>query len=94
MGFAWQYEIDTEHGFEATPIVVDDVMYSSGPDGAVYAVDAGTGTEMWKFEPEVDPEFIRKASGKLGWQAYTTAQAAEQSLQATAPHTPKADNNP
>jgi len=42
LGFAWQYEIDTEHGFEATP-------------------DAGTGTEVWKFEPEVDPDAMRKA---------------------------------
>jgi quinohemoprotein ethanol dehydrogenase len=61
LGFAWQYEIDTEHGFEATPIVVDGVMFSSGPEGAVYAVDAGTGTEVWKFEPEVDPDSMRKA---------------------------------
>ncbi len=61
LGFAWQYEIDTEHGFEATPIVVDGVMYSSGPEGAVYVVDAGTGAEIWKFEPEVDREFMRKA---------------------------------
>jgi quinohemoprotein ethanol dehydrogenase len=60
LGFAWQYEIDTEHGFEATPIVVDGVMYTSGPAGAVYAVNAATGAEMWKFEPEVAPEFMRK----------------------------------
>ena len=61
LGFAWQYEIDTEHGFEATPIVVDRVMYASGPGGAVYAVHAGTGAEVWKFEPEVDADFMRKA---------------------------------
>ena len=61
LGFAWDYEIDTEHGFEATPIVVDGVMYSSGPGGAVYAVAAGTGAEVWKFEPGLDPEFMRKA---------------------------------
>ncbi len=61
LGFAWQYEIDTEHGFEATPIVVDGVMYSSGPGGAVYAVNAASGAEVWKFEPQVDTEFMRKA---------------------------------
>ncbi|MFC3051046.1 PQQ-dependent dehydrogenase, methanol/ethanol family [Kordiimonas pumila] len=60
LGFAWQYEIDTTHGFEATPIVVDGVMYSSGPKGAVYAVDAKTGAEKWMFEPEIDPNIVRK----------------------------------
>jgi len=61
LGFAWQYEIDTEHGFEATPIMVDGVMYSSGPGGAAYAVNAATGAEIWKFTPQVDTEFMRKA---------------------------------
>ncbi len=61
LGFAWQYEIDTEHGFEATPIVVDGVLYTSGPGGAVYALDAATGAGKWKFEPALDPDFMRKA---------------------------------
>ena len=43
LGFAWGYEIDTTHGFEATPVVIDGVMFSSGPKGAVYALDAKTG---------------------------------------------------
>lgn len=60
LGFAWQYEIDTEHGFEATPIVVDGVMFSSGPKGAVYALDAKTGRELWTFYPAVDPNIMQK----------------------------------
>ncbi|MDZ4730435.1 MAG: PQQ-dependent dehydrogenase, methanol/ethanol family [Xanthomonadales bacterium] len=60
LGFAWQSNTETEHGFEATPIVVDGVMYSSGPLGAVFAVDAASGTELWKFAPQVDPDTMRK----------------------------------
>ena len=60
LGFAWQYDIDTTHGFEATPIVVDGVMFSSGPKGAVYALDAKTGSPLWNFEPQIDPEIMRK----------------------------------
>ncbi len=60
LGFAWQYKIETEHGFEATPIVVDGVLYSSGPFGAVYAVDAASGVGLWKFDPQVDPDTMRK----------------------------------
>lgn len=60
LGFAWQYEIDTTDGFEATPIVVDGVMYSSGPKGAVYALDARTGRERWTFAPNIDPDLMQK----------------------------------
>jgi len=61
LGYAWSYDIDSEHGLEATPIVVDGVMYGSGPGGAVYALDAKNGSELWTFEPELDTSFMRKA---------------------------------
>lgn len=60
LGFAWQYDIDTTYGFEATPIVVDGVMFSSGPKGAVYALNAKTGDERWVFEPEIDSAIMSK----------------------------------
>ena len=60
LGFAWQYSIDTTHGFEATPIVVDGVMFSSGPMGAVYAIDAKAGIERWVFEPVIEPGTLQK----------------------------------
>ncbi len=45
LGFAWQFEARShrgrvEHGQEATPIVVDGVLYASGPWGSVFAVNA------------------------------------------------------
>jgi len=61
LGFAWQYDLDTTQGFESTPTVVDGVMFSSGPKGAVYALDAKTGKPRWNFEPEIDPAIMRKA---------------------------------
>ncbi|GAA0946443.1 PQQ-dependent dehydrogenase, methanol/ethanol family [Pseudonocardia zijingensis] len=36
--------------FEASPIVVDGVMYVSGPDGKVWALDAKTGEELWRYK--------------------------------------------
>lgn len=60
LGYAWHYETDTTSGLEATPIVVDGRMYTSGPRGAVYALDAATGQELWRFEPEIDDNFFRK----------------------------------
>jgi quinohemoprotein ethanol dehydrogenase len=54
LGFAWQLETGTVRGMEATPIVVDGVMYTSGVAGRVYALDAAKGTVLWQFEPTVN----------------------------------------
>jgi quinohemoprotein ethanol dehydrogenase len=61
LGFAWEVQTGTSRGMEATPIVVDDVMYVSGVAGRVYALDAATGREFWRFEPEVDNKINRGA---------------------------------
>lgn len=60
LGFAWQYETNTTRGLEATPVVVDGVMYASGTWGRVYAVDAKTGKELWTFDPEVPGKWGRR----------------------------------
>ncbi|MQA17248.1 MAG: PQQ-dependent dehydrogenase, methanol/ethanol family [Pseudonocardiaceae bacterium] len=38
------------YSFEASPIVVDGVMYLSGWDGWVWALDAKTGKELWRYK--------------------------------------------
>jgi alcohol dehydrogenase (cytochrome c) len=38
------------YSFEATPIVVDGVMFLSGWDGWVWALDAKTGSEIWRYK--------------------------------------------
>ena len=58
LGFAWQYDLGSPmRGQEATPIVVDGVMYTSGTWGYVYAVDAATGHERWRYDPK--PDYFR-----------------------------------
>jgi quinohemoprotein ethanol dehydrogenase len=59
LGFAWQFGLDTNRGQEATPIVVDGVMYTSGERGYVYALNAATGRQIWRFDPHVDPQTMR-----------------------------------
>ncbi|HEX4584396.1 MAG TPA: PQQ-dependent dehydrogenase, methanol/ethanol family [Burkholderiaceae bacterium] len=53
LGFAWDYDLGTFRGQEASPVVVDGVMYTSGTWGYVYALNAATGRELWKFDPKV-----------------------------------------
>ena len=55
LGFAWSYDLGSPmRGQEATPIVVDGVMYTSGTWGYVYAVDAASGRELWRYDPKAN----------------------------------------
>ena len=53
LGVGWVYETAKPRGAEATPIVVDGVMYVSSAWSVVYALDAKTGEELWVYDPEV-----------------------------------------
>ena len=53
LGLAWSYDLESARGVEATPIVVDGIMYVSGPWSVVHAIDARTGKKIWTFDPEV-----------------------------------------
>lgn len=59
LGFAWEYATGTRRGLEATPIVVDGVMYTSGVAGRVYALIAKTGQPLWTFTPPMDLQIVR-----------------------------------
>lgn len=59
LGFAWDYALHTSRGLEATPIVIDGTMYTSGNGGRVYALDAATGRELWTYDPAVDAQWAR-----------------------------------
>ncbi|MDT9597366.1 PQQ-dependent dehydrogenase, methanol/ethanol family [Sphingosinicella rhizophila] len=61
LGLAWSFEFDTNRGQEATPLVVDGVLYTSTAWSKVYAIDGRTGKELWKFDPEVAGEDAYKA---------------------------------
>ncbi|MEQ9434297.1 PQQ-dependent dehydrogenase, methanol/ethanol family [Hyphomonas sp.] len=53
LGIAWTLELTSTRGIQATPIVVDGIMYFTGPWSVVYAVDARKGEILWTFDPEV-----------------------------------------
>lgn len=66
LGLAWSYELKTTRGVQATPIVVDGVMYVSGPWSVVFAMDARTGKKLWTFDPEVPRTFGQFACCDVG----------------------------
>jgi PQQ-dependent dehydrogenase (methanol/ethanol family) len=61
LGLAWFAQFDTDRGQEATPLVVDGVMYTTTAWSKVFAFDAATGKALWSYDPKVD--------GKKGFDA-------------------------
>ncbi len=57
LGLAWYIDLDTRRGQEATPLVVDGVMYYSTAWSKVFAVRAATGEKLWSYDPKVPPEW-------------------------------------
>lgn len=62
---AWTYqtgELDTykktemasKAAFEATPLMIDGILYVSTPTNRVIAIDAVTGKEKWVYDPQVN----------------------------------------
>jgi quinohemoprotein ethanol dehydrogenase len=58
---AWHFDLDTHRGQEATPLVVDGVMYFTSAWSKVFAVNAATGQLIWKYDPRVPPEWAINA---------------------------------
>ncbi|MFK7733341.1 MAG: PQQ-dependent dehydrogenase, methanol/ethanol family [Pseudomonadales bacterium] len=54
LGLAWFSETGSERGLEATPLVVDGVMYLTLSWSVLLALDAKTGAELWRYDPSVD----------------------------------------
>lgn len=59
LGFAWEFRLGTRRGLEATPLVVDGIMYAPGNWGTVFALDATSGKPLWTFDPKSDPQVAR-----------------------------------
>ncbi|MCC6536224.1 MAG: PQQ-dependent dehydrogenase, methanol/ethanol family [Bryobacterales bacterium] len=46
----WSLQLLGDQALQTTPLVIDGVMYTSGPPGQVYALDARTGRQIWRYE--------------------------------------------
>jgi quinohemoprotein ethanol dehydrogenase len=61
LGLAWSYDLEMNRGAEATPLVVDGVMYVTSAWSIVHAIDARTGARIWVHDPGVSREVGPKA---------------------------------
>jgi quinohemoprotein ethanol dehydrogenase len=58
---AWFQDLPTKRGQEATPIVVDGMMFTTSAWSHVQAFDAATGRPLWTFDPKVPGAYGIKA---------------------------------
>jgi quinohemoprotein ethanol dehydrogenase len=54
LGLVWSYDLKSTRGVEATPLVVNGVMYVTAPWSVVHAIDARSGKGLWTFDPQVE----------------------------------------
>ena len=66
LGLAWFADLDTNRAQEATPLVVDGVMYVSTAWSLVKAYDARTGKLLWAYDPQVHRELGVNACCDVG----------------------------
>ncbi len=56
LGLAWTLNLGTKRGIQATPLVVDGIMFLTGPWNIAYAVNTRTGELIWTYDPELPRE--------------------------------------
>src|ERR1700686_1062285 len=60
LGLAWSHDAGSGGGGqEATPLVSNGILYAITNWGVVFAVDARTGKERWRWDPEVNQTAVR-----------------------------------
>ncbi|MGH7289319.1 MAG: PQQ-binding-like beta-propeller repeat protein, partial [Myxococcota bacterium] len=60
--------------FQATPILVDGILYFPTPLNRVIALDPATGAEHWSYDPGLDPDtnhFLLLSRGVSAWRDAT-----------------------
>ena len=64
----WTFQTETTargRGFESTPLVVDGVMYVTGPNGFAWALDARSGRPFWRYRRELPNNLTYGASAPV-----------------------------
>jgi len=65
LGLAFFHDLGTDRGQEATPIMVDGVLYLVSAYDVVQAVDATNGELLWEYDPQVRAASARGCCGPV-----------------------------
>jgi quinoprotein glucose dehydrogenase len=53
---AWTYDTGEPGGLQTSPIIVNGVLYGITPNNGVFALNAATGKEIWKFHSQINAQ--------------------------------------
>jgi alcohol dehydrogenase (cytochrome c) len=58
----WTFQTGVAGKFEATPLVIDGILYVTGPQNHAWAIDGKTGRQLWRYQRPV-PADVRACCG-------------------------------
>src|SRR5690606_28600022 len=61
LGLAWYADLGTYRGVQASPLVIDGVLYNASIYNVVTAYDGKTGRTLWTYDPKVAKIWARWA---------------------------------
>lgn len=82
----WVFQARSLEKFEATPLVIDSVMYTVQPPNDIVAIDAATGRVFWVYR--ISRRRWRgcaAAASTAGWRFSTTRSSWERSTATSSP---------
>jgi len=83
LGLAWFAPLNTYRGVEATPLMIDGVLYNISAWDITTAYAAATGKVLWTYDPKIAPEWARLACcgpvsrGLAAWQGHIIIAALD-----------------
>ena len=60
----WTFQTDVPGKFEASPLVLDGIIYVTGVDNNAWAIDARSGRQIWRYRRDV-PEDVLPCCGRV-----------------------------
>jgi alcohol dehydrogenase (cytochrome c) len=60
----WAFQTATLGKFETTPLVIDGILYVTGPNNTAWALDARTGRQIWSYRRDL-PEGLNVCCGRV-----------------------------
>src|SRR5215813_5972748 len=71
----WAFQTGAPGKFEAVPIVIDGILYVTGPGNRAWAIDARTGRRIWSYQKELPDKpgtQVNRGFAVLGNKLYMT----------------------
>ena len=64
-------DLPSRSSFEATPLVIDGVLFMPSPMSRLFALDGETGERLWVFDPNIDKTIPRNLFVNRGVSSWT-----------------------